>query len=117
MIVVDAPPDQHDAELVFWQAASGTQLNQLERHPEYHGAALPHTDIAMLVQRLGTGPARYHVDIHTDDLDAEVARLVALGAHLVERVDFWCVLRDPAGLLLCVVLDHRVNASNAQRWD
>jgi Glyoxalase-like domain len=34
---------------------------------------------------------------------AEVARLTALGAEEVSRGRTWVVLRDPAGLLLCVV--------------
>jgi Glyoxalase-like domain len=119
VIVVDVPADEHDAELTFWQAATGKQLKQLERHPEYHGAALQGKDLALLVQRLDSGPARVHLDIHTDNLDAEVARLEALGAEQVQRVDFWCVLRDPAGLIFCVVPERpgSMDDSNAQRWD
>ena len=30
---------------------------------------------------------------------------------------FWCVLRDPAGLLFCVIADQRINETNAQRWE
>ena len=119
VIVVDVPPGEHDAELTFWQAATGKQLTQLERHPEYHGAELQGKDLGLLVQRLDNGPARIHLDIHTDNLDAEVARLEALGAQQVQRVDFWCVLRDPAGLIFCVVPERSgsMDDSNAQRWD
>lgn len=49
------------------------------------------------------GPPRVHLDVHTDDVDAEVARLEALGASQVERLADWAVLRDPAGLPFCVV--------------
>jgi len=71
------------------------------------------------IQRLGDGPARVHLDIHTDDLDAEVARLEALGAKRVQFVHSWWILRDPAGLVFCVVPDPpgSLNDSNAQRWD
>jgi catechol 2,3-dioxygenase-like lactoylglutathione lyase family enzyme len=119
VIVIDAPPDRHDAELAFWQGATGKQLTQYERHPEYHGGELHGEDLGLLVQRLDDGPGRVHLDIHTDDLEAEVARLEALGAEQVRRVDFWCVLRDPAGLLFCVVPEPQgsLDASNAQRWD
>ena len=44
-----------------------------------------------------------HLDIHTDDLDAEVARLEKLGAERVQQVHGWWVMRDPAGLLFCVL--------------
>jgi hypothetical protein len=119
MIVVDTPPEQHDAELAFWQAATGKQLARSQKYPEYHGAELDGRLLGLLVQRIGAGPARVHVDIHTDDLEAEVARLTALGAKTVTREHAWCILRDPAGLIFCVVPDRAgsLDDSNAQRWD
>jgi predicted enzyme related to lactoylglutathione lyase len=119
VVVIDVPADDHDRELAFWAAASGEKLRQIEKHPEYHGAQLHGQDVGLLIQRIGEGPARVHVDIHTDDLDAEVARLEALGAQRVDRLHFWCVMRDPAGLLFCVVADPpgELTAENAHRWD
>ena len=72
-----------------------------------------------LFQRLEGGPSRIHVDIHTDDLDAEVARLEGLGAERVQQVHRWWIMRDPAGLLLCVIPERpgALDDSNAQRWD
>ena len=66
-----------------------------------------------------TGPGRVHLDIHTDDPAAELARLEKLGAELVEQVNAWWIMRDPAGLVFCVVPEHpgALNDSNAQRWD
>jgi hypothetical protein len=118
-IVVDADPAAHDKELAFWRAATGQELTHYERFPEFHGTDLPGTDVGLLVQHLGEGPSRLHLDIHTDDLPAEVSRLEALGASVVRREEgtFWCILRDPAGLLFCVVADPRVNETNAQRWE
>jgi hypothetical protein len=117
--VVDVPGDGHEAEVAFWQGALGVELARLERHPEYHGAALPGGDLAFLVQRLDDGPARVHLDIHTDDLDAEVDRLERLGARRVRHVHHWWVMRDPAGLLFCVLPQPpgTLNEQNAQRWD
>ena len=120
MIVIDAPADSHDQELSFWQAALGVTLRREEEHPEYHGAVLPHQQQhALLVQRLGAGTARIHLDIHTDDVDAEVARPTGLGAEPHDRVQDWCVMRDPAGLLFCVVPapGGSLDDDNAQRWD
>lgn len=118
VIVIDVPPVDHDRELEFWRAAVGRPLTRVERYPEYHGAVL-HGSQVLLVQRLATGPARVHVDIHTDDLAAEIARLEALGAERVSHGQPWQVLRDPAGLLFCVVPDPpgTLNAENSQRWD
>ena len=117
--VIDVPPAEHDPEVAFWSAALGQQLKQGDHFPEYHGVALHGLDFGLLIQRLGDGPARVHLDIHTDDLAAEVARLEALGAERVEFVHAWWIMRDPAGLLFCVVPEPAgsLNDTNAQRWD
>ena len=118
-IVIDVPPADHDRELAFWSAATGQPLAQFERHPEYHGAELHGREFWLLVQRLEAGHSRVHIDIHTDDLAAEVARLEGLGARRVQQAHSWQVMRDPAGLLFCVIPEPRgsLNDSNAQRWD
>lgn len=118
-IVIDVPPADHDRELAFWSAAVGQQLTQGYRYPEYHGAALHGQDFGLLIQQLGGGPGRVHLDIHTDDLAAEIARLEELGAEPVQQVHSWWILRDPAGLPFCVVPEPAgsLNDSNAQRWD
>jgi predicted enzyme related to lactoylglutathione lyase len=118
-VVIDVPPDGHDRELAFWSAAVGQPLTQFDRHREYHGAVLPGQELGLLVQRLDQGPARVHVDIHTDDLPAEVARLEELGAERVQQVHSWQVMRDPAGMLFCVIPERpgELNEDNAQRWD
>jgi hypothetical protein len=119
VIVIDAPDPHHDAELAFWRAASGEVLAHYEKLPEYHGSKLAGQDFGLLIQRIGAGPARMHIDIHTDDLEAEIARLEAAGATRVERSRFWWVLRDPAGLLFCVVPEPpgELTDANAHRWD
>jgi glyoxalase superfamily protein len=62
---------------------------------------------------------RYHVDIETDDVGAETARLLALGATEVARHDGWLVLRAPGGHLCCVVpvqSDPDVFVAGARPW-
>ncbi|WP_232796897.1 VOC family protein [Blastococcus atacamensis] len=56
------------------------------------------------VQRTGEWtPLRWHVDIESDDVEAEVALLETLGATRHRDMgSFWQML-DPAGLVLCVV--------------
>lgn len=118
VVVIDVPAADHDREVEFWQAATGQTLTRNERRPEYRGALLPGQRFGLLTQRLEEGTSRVHLDIHTDDLEAEVARLERLGAERVRRVDHWWVMRDPAGLLFCVVADARglLDGGNAQRW-
>lgn len=119
MVVIDVPGQDHDRELAFWRAATGQPLRQVAAYPDYHWGQLHGQECWLLVQRLGEGPAKVHVDIHTDDLEAEVARLEQHGAQRVHQAQDWWVLRDPAGLLFCVVPDPpgRLTADNAQRWD
>lgn len=119
-VVIDVPPADHDRELAFWSAAAGLPpLPPFENHPEYHGAALHGQEFWLLVQRLDQGSARVHIDIHTDDLAAEIARLEELGAQRVQQVDSWQVMLDPAGMLFCVIPEPPgdLNDTNAHRWD
>jgi hypothetical protein len=118
-VVIDVPAADHDQEVGFWQAATGQALTRFVHHPEYHGAALPGQEFGILVQRLEAGPGRVHLDIHTDDLEAEVARLERLGAERVRQVHGWWIMRDPAGLLFCVIPGPAgsLDDDNAQRWD
>jgi hypothetical protein len=118
-VVIDVPAGDHDSEIAFWNAASGELPFQLGRHPEYHRMKLARQDFGLLIQRLGDGPGRVHLDIHTDDLDAEVSRLESLGAERIQQVHTWWIMRDPAGLLFCVVPKppESFDDSNAQRWE
>lgn len=46
---------------------------------------------------------RVHLDLGTNDRDAEVQRLIDLGAEQVERLPDWTVMRDPEGNEFCVI--------------
>jgi Glyoxalase-like domain len=117
-VVIDAPPELHDKELAFWQGAVGQELPEVYS-AEYHGAFLRGSDLMLLMQRLESGGPRVHLDIHTDDVDAEVARLEGLGAKRVQQVQTWWVMLDPAGLPFCVlpISPGSLNDDNAQRWE
>lgn len=118
-VVIDVAPADHYRALAFWQEATGEPLSQFPQHPEYHGGALHGQEFWLLIQRLDAGDSRVHLDIHTDDLTAELARLEALGAERVQQVHSWWVLRDPAGLPFCLIPEPAgsLDDSNAQRWD
>lgn len=80
----------HDGGNGFVHVRSGGCLVIVQPDPDR--AAAPRTDV--------------HLDLHADDRDAEVARLRALGARLVDvRSDShgsWAVLTDPDGREFCV---------------
>jgi len=47
---------------------------------------------------------RVHLDLKADDPEAELPRLVALGATVLDRRADWVTLADPEGNELCVML-------------
>jgi hypothetical protein len=102
-IVIDAPAEQFDAVSRFWAGLLGTEAKQVPDFPEFTALPNPAALSWVGLQRINEGPARYHVDVETDDVEAEVARLIRLGAIEKGRHRSWVVLEDPAGLLLCVV--------------
>ena len=118
-VVIDVAPADHDKEVAFWSGVTGRPMTQGRRHPEYHWAEIPGQDVGILIQRLDEGASRVHVDIHTTDVDAEVARLEELGATRVRQVHGWWIMQDPAGLQFCVVPDgtERLTDDNARRWE
>ncbi|ACQ80081.1 conserved hypothetical protein [Beutenbergia cavernae DSM 12333] len=100
-IGVDTPAEHHAATTAFWAGALGGTARS-DDEGTYTGVSASGVP-SVFVQKLGEGAARIHLDIETDDVDAEVARLEALGASRVEQVHSWWVMRDPAGNLFCVV--------------
>jgi hypothetical protein len=118
-VVIDVPAAVHDREVAFWGAATGHPLAGNERYPEYHGTILEGQHFGLLTQLLEEGGSRVHLDIHTDDLEAEVARLERIGATKVRQMHRWWIMQDPAGLPFCVIPDPpgTLNDENAQRWE
>jgi hypothetical protein len=102
-VVIDVPTDVLAAETKFWALALDTDARPLKDYAEFVELVDPAARCVVGLQDIGTDTARFHVDIESDDVEAEVARLVRLGATEVSRHLSWVVLRDPAGLLLCVV--------------
>ncbi|HEY8457815.1 MAG TPA: VOC family protein [Actinopolymorphaceae bacterium] len=104
--------DDLDRGVAFWSAALGATeepLREASRHI-YRRLTLPDSEIRILLQHTNdpkTSKERMHLDLETDDVEAEVRRLEALGAvrwdHQQERgFDFW-VMRDPWGNEFCVL--------------
>lgn len=102
-VVIDVPSERLDATCDFWAAALLARAHVLPDHPEF--TSLPGSASLAYVglQDVGATEARVHLDIESDDIEAEVARLVGLGAVEHDRQPGWVVLRDPAGLLFCVL--------------
>ena len=118
-IFIDTPVSEASDAAAFWSVALGApaEVEAGEEQFTMLTGALP--KLVAGVQAVDD-TARYHVDIETDDVDAEVARLLALGAVRVSRWLDCHVLRAPGGHLLCVVPVHstpELFAANARTWD
>ncbi|HET9444056.1 MAG TPA: VOC family protein [Acidimicrobiales bacterium] len=100
--LVDVPADVYDREVGFWSAVVGREPETGEENPEYSFLGEPVPGLQFMLQKVDA-PARVHLDVETDDVEAEVSRLEALGAERVAQVKSWWIMRDPAGLLFCVV--------------
>ena len=77
--------DDLDEGVTFWSAALDAAEEELPENSRsvYRRLKLPDSDIRILLQRTAdpkTHKERMHLDLETDDIEAEVRRLEALGA-------------------------------------
>jgi hypothetical protein len=102
LVLVDHPAADHDTGLAFWAGVQGVTPEPGEEDTYWSLGEIG--GLRLEAQRTGAGtPARIHLDVETDDVPAEIARLVVLGASVVTDHQTWAVLADPAGLPFCVV--------------
>ena len=103
VVMIDHPDESYDSAAAFWAAARGSHRTPNDE-PEYESLERLPGNVELELHRTGSGtPPRVHLDLETDDVDAEVARLESLGATVASRHDTWAVLDDPGGMVFCVV--------------
>ena len=103
-IIVDCDVDDIQEAARFWAEAVGRAVDP--DHPGTRGDYVMlenrPDEISIQIQRVGH-ESRVHIDIETDDIPAEVARLEELGATVDKRLERWVVMRAPSGQRFCVV--------------
>jgi len=116
-IIIDCRTDDPDRAAAFWSAALGYPRSQRQDDPGYVSLDAPDGETYVEIQAVDHA-SRVHLDIETDDVDAEVLRLTALGAREVGRVHEWAVLEAPTGQRFCVVpVANGHFDKTANRWD
>lgn len=118
-VLIDCRTDDVGEAATFWAHALGRTVDP--DHPGTRGNYVmlqtPPDECLVQVQRV-EHESRVHIDIETDDIPAEVARLEKLGARVVDRLERWAVMQAPTGQRFCVVRVQRPGfPKNANRWE
>jgi predicted enzyme related to lactoylglutathione lyase len=106
--IIDCNTDDLDAAAEFWSAALGYPLrSKSEQAGENYRQLLTGEDSLHVEVQQVDHESRVHLDIESDDIEAEVARLEKLGAKRVAKVHTWVVMQAPTGQKFCVVRPQR----------
>jgi len=117
-LLIDCNTPDVDEAAAFWAAALGRAIDR--EHPgtrgNYRMLETPADEPIVEIQRV-EHESRVHIDIETDDIPAEVARLENLGAKVARRLERWVVMQAPTGQRFCVVQAQRPGfPKNANQW-
>jgi predicted enzyme related to lactoylglutathione lyase len=116
--IIDCQADDLDGAAEFWSHALGLDAVP-EGDPAESAYVLLKTrpdEVHVEVQKVDH-PSRLHLDIETDDIEAEVARLEGLGAKRIADIRSWVVMEAPTGQRFCVVKPVRSNfGREANSW-
>ncbi|WP_104434248.1 VOC family protein [Kineococcus xinjiangensis] len=117
-LLIDVPREDAPSAAAFWSSALGVPALPVPGEEQFTSLPGAVPNVVTSVQAVDDQP-RYHLDIETDDVEAETARLVRLGAVEVQRWLDCRTLRAPGGHLLCVIPLHSDRESfeaNSRAW-
>lgn len=102
--IIDCQTDDVTGAADFWGGALGMTVKKLpaEEGEKYVRLLDPTEHLHVEVQQV-SHESRVHLDIETDDIEAEVTRLEKLGATRVKQIHSWWVMQAPTGQRFCVV--------------
>ena len=117
--VVDCQTGDLTEAARFWSAALGRTLDPSDdpATEKYVSLGTGKEELIVLLQKVPHA-SRVHLDIETDDIEAEVTRREALGAKRIEKIKTWWVMEAPAGHRFCVVRPQRDGKmpADANEW-
>ena len=114
--IIDCKTDDLEAAADFWSAALGYSRQGKSEDNLYAGLNTRENEPYVEVQKVDH-ESRVHLDIESDDIEAEVKRLEALGAHRIADVKSWVVMQAPSGQRFCVVQPNSSHFSEtANEW-
>jgi catechol 2,3-dioxygenase-like lactoylglutathione lyase family enzyme len=108
-LVIDCRAGDLAEAIRFWSAALGTDFHSDPDWPDFAATARFDDEVHLLLHAVDH-PSRVHLDVETDDKEAERARLEAAGATLVERhPKGFFVMQAPTGQRFCLVDPQRAD--------
>ena len=116
--IIDCRTTDLVAAAGFWSAALILPVRPAANsEPLYRilatAADQPHLEVQQV-----THESRVHLDIESDDIEAEVRRLEGLGARRIGPLKSWYVMEAPTGQRFCVVRPQRPDfATAAHSWN
>lgn len=116
--IIDCQTDDVEKAAGFWSRALGLPLKEFTGNdPGYRSLQNAQGDLYVQIQQVQHA-SRVHLDIESDDLEAEAARLESLGAKRVANVKSWIVMEAPTGQRFCIVRPESARfASEANLWN
>jgi len=115
-IVLDCKTSDLAEATRFWSAALGYKASDNQPDPKYVDLGAPEGEPRVLLQAVDHD-SRVHLDVETDDKEAEARRLEALGARRVAALKGWIVMEAPTGHRFCLVGPQRAGFErDASRW-
>jgi predicted enzyme related to lactoylglutathione lyase len=116
-VIVDCETDDLEREAQFWGAALGGEVTSPHSGGRYLDVRSDPADPGVILQRV-EHPSRIHIDIETDDIEAEVKRLQELGATVVEKMERWTVMEAPSKHRFCIINARRAGFDEqANVWE
>jgi predicted enzyme related to lactoylglutathione lyase len=118
-LIIDCQTSDLSGAADFWGQALGYVRRQSNDPVDDNYIVLNTgvTDLHIELQQVDH-PSRVHLDIETDDIEAEVSRLEQLGARRVKQVNTWWVMQAPSGHRFCVIPAEPAEFETlANHWD
>lgn len=117
-LIIDChEPDDMMATARFWAETLGYEVDEQDEEGKYVALKGPPNEPYVAIQRVDHD-SRIHIDIETDDKEAEAARLEKLGAKRIAALKGWIVMEAPSGHRFCIVGPNRADfEEGAKGWD
>jgi len=116
--IIDCQTQDLQGASNFWGGALGMSVRPFtqDEADTYMQLVDPTGRLHIEVQTVAH-PSRVHLDIETDDIEAEVRRLEKLGAMRVAQIKSWWVMEAPTGHRFCVVRNSSSDFDrHARQW-